>query len=420
MPKKSWNSCVLRPGLTADNMNVETVLFLLLPVAAASGWLLARRQESHSNSETSRLPPDYFRGLSYLLDDQHDKAIDIFIRMLEEDSETVELHLAVGNLFRNRGEVDRAIRIHQNLVNRTALSDKQRIRAKFELGEDYMRAGLLDGAEDLFQEMVEKGEYLAESLHHLIDIFQQEKDWRKAIEAGFKLEQSGVGNVRPMIAQHYCELTEEARRKGDLKQAQQILKHARATWPQCVRASLVEGSMAMEAGRYEEALLAFQRVEQQDADYLPEVIPVLHECYQQLGVPQQMQDYLQTMVERYGGLGTMLALAAMICEQQGGEQAATALLGYLDKYPSLRGLDQFVELVSRCGDVPEQQMFAGIGGVTSRLVEGDPDYLCNNCGFQGKVLHWQCPSCKSWGTVKPLHGIQQNQQSNRILSLVVP
>ncbi len=399
-------------------MSIEPLLFLLLPVAAASGWLLARRRD-RDNSETSRLPPDYFRGLSYLLDEQHDKAIDIFIRMLEEDSETVELHLAVGNLFRNRGEVDRAIRIHQNLVNRTTLSDEQRIQAKFELGEDYMRAGLLDGAENLFQELVEKGEYLSESLRHLIDIYQQEKDWLKAIDAGFKLEQSGIANVRPMIAQHYCELTEEARKRGDLKQALQMLKHARATWPQCIRASIIEGRMAMETGRYDDARLAFQRVEHQDADYLPEVVPMLHECYAKTGTPQQMRDYLQTMVERHGSLGIMLALAEMICEQQGGEQAAAALLDYLRKHPSLRGLDQFVELVSRCGDTPDQQVLAGIGGVINRLVEGDPDYLCHNCGFQGKVLHWQCPSCKSWGTVKPLHGIQRKQRADRLLSLVV-
>ncbi len=399
-------------------MSATTLLFLLLPVAAASGWFLARRQESR-NSETGRLPPDYFRGLSYLLDDQQDKAIDIFIRMLEEDSETVELHLAVGNLFRNRGEVDRAIRIHQNLVNRTTLSDQQRIQAKFELGEDYMRAGLLDGAENLFQELVEKGEYLTESLRNLIDIFQQEKDWLKAIDAGFKLEQSGVTDIRPTIAQHYCELTEEARKAGDLKQAQLMLKHARAIWPQCVRASIIEGTMAMEAGRYDDALLAFQRIEQQDADYLPEVIPMLHQCYQQLGTPRQMLDYLQTMVERHDSLGIMLALADMICVQQGGQQAAAALLDYLRKHPSLRGLDQFVELVSRCGDTSDQQVFTGIGGVINRLVEGDPDYLCHNCGFQGKVLHWLCPSCKSWGTVKPLHGIQQKRKTDRVLSLVV-
>ncbi len=399
-------------------MSAETLLFLLLPVAAASGWVLARRQDSDSN-ETSHLPPDYFRGLSYLLDDQHDKAIDIFIRMLEEDSETVELHLAVGNLFRNRGEVDRAIRIHQNLVNRTTLSDEQRIQARFELGEDYMRAGLLDGAENLFRELVEKGEYLPESLRHLIDIYQQEKDWQKAIDAGFKLEQSGVTDVRPMIAQHYCELTEEALKRGDLKQAQQMLKHARATWPQCVRASLIEGEMAMETERYEDARLAFQRIEQQDADYLPEVIPMLQECYRKTGTQQQMLDYLQTMVERHGSLGIMLALAEMICEQQGGQQAAAALLDYLEKHPSLRGLDQFVGLVSRCGDTPDQRVLAGVGSIINRLVEDDPDYLCRNCGFQGKVLHWQCPSCKSWGTVKPLHGIQRKQKRDRVLSLVV-
>ncbi len=403
-------------------MGVETLLFLLLPVAAASGWWLARRQQSSVDEETlhgHRLPPDYFRGLSYLLDDQHDKAIDIFTRMLEEDSETVELHLAVGSLFRNRGEVDRAIRIHQNLVDRTTLSDEQRFRALFELGEDYMRAGLLDGAENLFQELVEKGEYVADSLRHLIDIYQQEKDWQKAIEAGFKLEQCGVGDVRPTIAQHYCELTEEARRKGDLGRARQMLKQARATWPGCVRASLIEGTMAMERGRYEEALTAFWRVEEQDADYLPEAIPMLKECYRKLDRIEAMREYLQTVVDRHGSLGIMLALAEIICEREGGRQAAEALLRYLHQHPSLRGLDRFCELAARCDELSNTAMLSGIADIVKRLVEGDPDYLCHNCGFHGKVLHWQCPSCKRWGVVKPLHGIKQEPQPDRVLSLVV-
>ncbi len=402
-------------------MGAETLLFLLLPVAAASGWWLAYRHQrlSGEGEECRRLPPDYVRGLSYLLDDQHDKAIDIFIRMLEEDSETIELHLAVGSLFRNRGEVDRAIRIHQNLVDRTTLSDEQRIRALFELGEDYMRAGLLDGAENLFQELVKKGEYLTDSLRHLIDIYQQEKDWQKAIDAGFKLEQCGVEDIRPTIAQHYCELTEEARKKGDLKQAQQMLKQARIAWPACVRASLIEGMMAMEEGHYEVAVAAFLRVEEQDADYLPEVIPALRECYRKLDRPEEMRGYLQRVVHRHGSLGIMLALAEIICDQEGGRQAADALLGYLHQHPSLRGLDRFCEMVSRCDDLCDDAVLAGINNIVRRLVEGDPDYLCHNCGFQGKVLHWQCPSCKRWGVVKPLHGIKQEPQPDRILSLAV-
>lgn len=402
-------------------MGAETILFLLLPVAAASGWLLARRQHGSGEGENRQLPPDYFRGLSYLLDDQHDKAIDIFIRMLEEDSETIELHLAVGSLFRNRGEVDRAIRIHQNLVDRTTLSDEQRIRALFELGEDYMRAGLLDGAENLFQELVKKGEYLTDSLRHLIDIYQQEKDWQKAIDAGFKLEQCGVENVRPTIAQHYCELAEEARRGGDFGLAQQMIERARAIWPSCVRASLMEGAMVMERGDYGKALGILQRVEEQDADFLPEAIPAIQDCYRELGREEEMQGYLEAVVARHGSLGIMLALAGTICERQGGRQAATALLDYLHEHPSLRGLDRFCELAARCDEIPEQRLLAGIGEIVRSLVEGDPDYLCHNCGFQGRVLHWQCPSCKRWGAIKPLHGIKQNPQPDRTrtLSLMV-
>ncbi len=400
-------------------MNATAILFLLLPLAAASGWFLARRrQDGQERSGSHTLPPDYFRGLSYLLDEQHDKAIDIFIRMLEEDSETVELHMAVGNLFRNRGEVERAIRIHQNLVDRTTLSDEQRAEAMFELGKDYMRAGLLDGAENLFRELVEKGVYMTDSLTHLIDIYQQEKDWQKAIDAGFRLERAGDRSVRPMIAQHYCELAEEALGRGDAGQAQQMLDRARATWPQCVRASIIEGTMEMEAGSFQAALDSFRRIEQQDADYLPEVVPMLQECFRRLGRPEQMLEYLQGVVERHGGLGNILAQAEAICARGDGKGAAAVLLGHVRRHPSLRGAERFVELAARCNEPPDGKLLEDVREILNRLVQEEPDYLCHNCGFQGRVLHWQCPSCKSWGSVKPLHGVVQEQRADRRLSLV--
>ena len=177
------------------------LLWLLLPVAALSGWWIGRRRgNSNKNQSSSSIYPEYFKGLNFVLNEQPDKAIEVFIRMLEVDSETVETHLALGNLFRRRGEVDRAIRIHQNLIARPTLDREQRAHALLELGMDYMRLGLLDRAEGLFLELVESDLHLNQAYTELLEIYQQEKDWENAINIARKLELISGKKLNPVIA----------------------------------------------------------------------------------------------------------------------------------------------------------------------------------------------------------------------------
>ena len=183
------------------------LLWLLLPLAAASGWLAARRGVRGTKAQLMpELSSDYFQGLNYLLNEQPDKAIEVFVRMLEVNSDTVETHLALGNLFRRRGEVDRAIHIHQNLIARPTLKPEQRTQALMELGQDYMRAGLLDRAESLFEELVQVDAHTAAALQQLLVIYQQEKDWDRAIQTARRLGVVSGRNMAPVIAQYYCEL----------------------------------------------------------------------------------------------------------------------------------------------------------------------------------------------------------------------
>jgi len=202
------------------------VFWLLLPVAALSGWFIAHLGRKRGRGDPMMdLSSTYFRGLNYLLNEQPDKAIEVFLKLAEVDNDTVETHLALGNLFRRRGEVDRAIRIHQNLVARTTLSAEQRSYALLELGEDYMRAGLFDRAEDLFLEMVDMGVHMEPVLNHLVVIFEQEKDWDKAIDAARKLGPISGRDMAPVVAQYYCELAEVARESGDESRARKFLNH---------------------------------------------------------------------------------------------------------------------------------------------------------------------------------------------------
>ena len=194
------------------------LLWLLLPVAALSGWIAARRS-APSAAPQKPLPSQYFQGINYLLNEQPDKAIEVFTRLVEVDSDTVETHLALGSLFRRRGEVDRASRIHQNLIARPTLSRDQRAYAMLELGEDFMRAGLLDRAEHLFEQVAEVDTYVVPALRQLLTVYQQEKEWDRAISAALRLEASGAKSMRPLVAQFYCEQAEIGRERGSCSSA---------------------------------------------------------------------------------------------------------------------------------------------------------------------------------------------------------
>ena len=258
-------------------MLLET-LFLLLPVAAISGWVAGRRSKPDvQDARQNTISPIYLKGLNYLLNEQPDKAIDVFIKLLEVDSDTIETHLALGSLFRRRGEVDRAIRIHQNLIARPSLTKEQRSQSLFELGQDYLRAGLLDRAEALFSDLIVSAPHTEVALNYLIDIYQQEKDWEKAIETARRIEVK-TGNKQYMrVAHYYCELAEQAIQKGDKIRAHKLVKKALNTNKNSVRASLLDGKLEIQNGNDKTAIKSLRRVEQQDISYLGEAIPLLVE-----------------------------------------------------------------------------------------------------------------------------------------------
>jgi len=386
---------------------MHELLWLLLPVAAASGWFMARRSsDAAPGRRGAELSADYFKGLNYLLNEQPDEAIEVFIRMLEVDSDTVETHLALGNLFRRRGEVDRAIRIHQNLIARPTLSKQQRTDALLELGQDYMRAGLFDRAESLFQELIENNVHTAVASRQLLAIYQQEKDWERAIRTARQLESMTGQPMSPTIAQFYCELADEALGAHDQGRAQQMVKRALSHDRNCVRASMMQGDMAREAGDWRGAIRAYRRVAEQDIEFLPEVIPSMRACYEEQGNPGAMIDYLYHVLERYDGVSPMLTLAELLVRQQGEAAAARFIADQLKRRPSVRGLERLIELNLGYSEGEARENLLILRSLVGQLLEDKPVYKCLNCGFAGKSLHWQCPSCKRWNTIKPIHGVQ--------------
>ncbi len=382
------------------------LLFLLLPVAALSGWWLGRRGRQPRSEQTFTFPSRYLKGLNYLLNEQQDKAIDLFIRLLDVDADTVETHLALGSLFRRRGEVDRAIRIHQNLIARPTLDKEQRAQALFELGQDYMRAGLLDRAETLMGELLDSEPHTEAALLHLLDIYQQEKEWDKAIRTAQRLEAKTGQSRRHLVAQYYCEKASQLFGQGEVSRALRLLKRALAENRNCARASILEGEIEKSTGDYKAAIRAYRRVEEQDPDYLPEVIAPLTECYRAIGRLDEMVVFLRQNLSRHGGISIMLALAELIRQEKGDAEAADFITDYLRSRPSVRGMDRLIELNMQNARESVINKLKVLKDVTDKLIEDKPVYKCSQCGFTGKMLYWQCPSCKQWDTVKPIQGVE--------------
>ena len=386
-------------------MNEMLLLFLLLPVAAVSGWYTGRRGGERSGGQKiSRLSTSYFRGLNYLLNEQPDKAIEVFLQIAEIDKDTVETHFALGSLFRRRGEVDRAIRVHQSLIARPALSDEQKTQAVLELGEDYMRAGLLDRAETLFSDMVKLDASKPQALKHLIWIYQQERDWAKAIEHALRFEAATGEPMGRLVAQFHCELAEQARSGGQMDLVHAHVAEAYGVEANCTRAGILEGRLEAAAGNDALAIRAFERVARHDPEYLPEVLDALLGCYQRRGERHRARAFLAEMLERYAGVSPLLALSELIRVEDGTAAARDFLTTRLRQRPSVRGQGALIELsLSEAGSAERGTLLA-LKQLTDQLVASGPGHRCSRCGFGARAHHWQCPSCKNWGTVKPVLG----------------
>ena len=391
--------------------NIEFILLaFLLPVAALSGWWIGRRRvHSSSNGSGRGLSSDYFAGLNFLLNEQPDKAIDVFIKMLEVNSDTVETYLALGNLFRRRGESDRAIRIHQNLIARPTLNKEQRTQALFELGKDYMRAGFLGRAENIFMELIDDKIHRVPALKNLLDIYQQERDWDKAMATARKIESSSSQRMSVEIAQYCCELAENAMKASDQKGAMKLLKRALSHDKNCARANLLIGSIDKRNGNFKGALKAYKQIEQQDATYLSEALEPMVECHQALNRIDEMADYLNHVLRQYDGLTPIVAMSEVTRLQKDEKAAVDQIMQSLQKTPSISGLNQLIKLKMINADDKVQEQLSTIRDITTRLIADNPVYRCENCGFRGKKLHWQCPTCRKWCTVKPIQSENQDK-----------
>jgi lipopolysaccharide biosynthesis regulator YciM len=383
----------------------QELLFLLLPVAALSGWFIGRRRSVKRTSvrdDCFTLSQDYFKGLNFLINEQSDKALEVFIQMSELNSDTVEMHFALASLFVKRGEVDRAIRIHQNLIARPLLSRHDRNRALYELAQDYLRAGLLDRAESLFSELVDDAVYGQQSRRQLLDVYQQEKEWEKAIQIARRLDAVKGQALAPVLAHFFCEQAEEALLRGDSSLAMKIVKRALNEDSNSVRATLLEARLYLRSQNPRAAIKCLKKVEQQNSEYLPLILEPLQQAYEKLSSMDEFVSYLRQLPEE-GSLSPLLNLSVQLQQREGDESALQLLNQLLRRRPSLRILRRLFELqaIKAPGDTELQLALATL----DKYLADKPVFHCENCGFSSRSMHWQCPGCKQWDRVKPIHGI---------------
>jgi lipopolysaccharide biosynthesis regulator YciM len=383
----------------------EILLLILLPLAAWAGWWAARGTARRGERKRNRLFSNrYFQGLNYLLNEQPDKAIQVFLEMAEVNKDTVETHLALGSLFRRRGEVDRAIRLHQNIISKRSLDDTQRTLALLELGEDYMRAGLFDRAERLFSELIERETHAPSALRNLLDIYQQEREWEKALKIGEHLQKLDTPGVTVCMSHFCCEMAEAELKAGRAEAARKHLRKARRLDPQSIRAQLISARIAEHKEDYPAAMECYEQVAEMDGGYLPELIEAYFECAEKAGFGDQAQAQLEAWSQQYDGVSIVLKQVQLLERSNGIGEAAAYLSGVLEKRPSVRGLDKLMQLKLEGG--PE--IDAGeeiLRSVARRLLESQSTYRCSHCGFSGHNHHWQCPSCKQWSTTKVIRGV---------------
>jgi lipopolysaccharide biosynthesis regulator YciM len=381
-------------------MEFELWWLLGIPVFFGLGWLAARVDINQLVSESRALPRGYFKGLNFLLNEQPDKAIDAFIEIVKLDPETVELHFALGNLFRRRGETERAIRVHQNLLARPDLPAEQRTQAQFELGEDYLKAGLLDRAEENFNYLIDTP-YGAQAGRALLEIYQREKEWYRAIEAALSLQQSGAGGRQREIAQFYCELAQDELVRSQADAAMKLLEQALATDRKSVRATMLMGDAFLLKDDVEGALAAWRRVEHQSVPHVALVAKRLMDGHERVGRMREGINMLRAYLAEAPSIDLLEVVFKGVLDLDGVEAANTLVTEELRRTPTLLGLDKFLEarLMSAPAEVqPELAVVkALVHGYTQKLAR----YQCTHCGFKARQFYWQCPGCNRWETYPP-------------------
>ena len=381
-------------------MDIELWWLLALPLFFALGWMAARVDIRQIVTESRLLPASYFKGLNFLLNEEPDKAIEAFIEVAKVNPQTIELHFALGSLFRRRGEVERAIRMHQNLAEREDLAQEQKLQAVLELAQDYLKAGLLDRAEELFLKL--DGTAHAEAaLRFLLEIYEQEKGWRKAIVIAEKLEVLNGSSFQKEIANFFCEMAARELMQSRPAEVRPLLTEALKHHRLCVRANMLLGDLERDLGNGAAAIAAWQHIESQNPAFLSLVAERLLIAYREAGQPDEGLNLLRGYLEKYPSMDLLDMVYQATLAGSGAQAAYRLVRDEVRRTPTLLGLDKLLEAQLLEAPPERRTDLELIKQLIHQHTRSLAMYKCEHCGFRARQFYWHCPACGEWETYAP-------------------
>lgn len=382
-------------------MQFETWWLIVVPIVFSLGWVAARLESKSSQAEQNIVPASYFKGVNFLLNEQPDKAIDAFLEVAALDTTTVELHFALASLFRKKGEIDRAIRVHQFLAQREQVSQIDREKATFELGVDFLKAGILDRAEQALKSL-EQSSIKSQAASQLLELYELEKDWHKAIHQATVLGQLGAEVPVSSISHFYCELAMQAIAQSQYQIAKEYLNTALKVNELSVRATLLLGEVSYQAGQYKQALDYWDQAENLNPWYLPLIGQKVWNAYVEINQQETGLQQLKQYCKKYPSIDLLLILVDATEQEHDQEAAFLLLRNEVQSRPSLLALDSLLERQLKNDLVADKQEdFQLIRELITRFTQRLERYRCQTCGFQAKQFYWQCPGCASWDSIVP-------------------
>ncbi|MFD0965604.1 lipopolysaccharide assembly protein LapB [Seminibacterium arietis] len=387
------------------------LLFLLLPIAAAYGWYMGHRSAKKDQEDISnKLSRDYVTGVNLLLSNEPQKAVDLFLNILQkqetendlERTSQFEAELTLGNLFRSRGEVDRALRIHQTIDRSPHYSFEQKLLVKQQLAKDFMAVGFYDRAEALYIVLIDEPEFAKNALQQLAVIYQKTKEWKKAINVAEKLAKIAPDTDPCPLAHYYCEYALTLPPQQENKSIE-LLTIALKIYSNCVRASILLAQAYMLRLDYQSAVKNLENVLAQNADYVGEVLAMLKYAYDELNQLENFELFLIRATQMTKNSAVDLALADLVAEKYGIVAAQTKLYHQLKQNPSTVVFYRFIQYqIDNAGEGKEKESLILLHNIVGAKIKQGFDYRCTNCGYQTHKLTWYCPSCRSWETIIPM------------------
>jgi len=387
---------------------MQELLFLLLPVAMAYSWFMGRNSIKQKDQTAKQdLSIKYSTGLNYLLSNQQDKAIDYLLEALKVEDDTVEAHFAMANLFRRRGELDRALKVHEHLVRQGHLPSKDKQQAIFELGKDFLSAGLYDRAEKMFTKLLKSKNYELKSNNNLLKIYQSTKDWQLGIDLKKTVIKAKDVKSLHTLANFYCELATIALEKDEFIAVIEILQQALELDPNSCRANWLMAKIYENHQQFEQACQCYQSIYQQDKEFFPDVIENMHNCYVQSDASDEFFTFIRQVYEETGSTTALLKYLEHVEKKHGVNKAIEFILSALKRRPTIKGFKHFVKMqMAESGQESSNENLDVIKELITSYLNMKPRYSCRSCGFNSSTHYWSCPSCHDWEQLKPVRGLE--------------